>query len=532
MLSSGEISEYDSWDVMHHYSPGSRWWTTTNVGEAAPGVQTPLSFTTWARATGPGVTAAGIAIGVFTATDQYDGEVMVPFFGRSYMSVDFLKLIGERLPGATGEQVVGGFIGRVPPDMTFSPTRRFYLNVLRRYPVSMIRLPGLLQAFAEEQDHWWPEFIARVAASRVEEGHARALLAEALRRQYDATVMQCVGAFAVVQPMHDVLVRLADKLGAGDVSRLTTPVGGAETAVIRDIWDASRGRCSVGDVAARHGFHGPHEGELESHVWREDTRPLERVIAQYGDLDESQSPQRLEAATRQGRTDALADLVAAAPRILQPAVKRLATLAMDRLKLRGVAKRSMLQGFDAVRASARVLGSALTDTQYLDDPDDVFYLTMQELTGPVLADAKELVARRRSRRAEYQLLELPGACAGVPRPIAVSSEPTDRPAMVSGIGVSTGRIEGIARVVTDPAFGEVEPDEILVAPTTDPSWASIMFISAGLVVDIGGPLSHAAVVARELGLPCVVNTRNGTSVIRTGDRVRLDGDAGTVEILP
>jgi rifampicin phosphotransferase len=135
------------------------------------------------------------------------------------------------------------------------------------------------------------------------------------------------------------------------------------------------------------------------------------------------------------------------------------------------------------------------------------------------------------RLAEYRLLELPGACAGVPQPIAVSSEPTVRPDLITGIGVSAGRIEGIARVVTDPAFAEVELDEILVAPTTDPSWASIMFISAGLVVDIGGALSHAAVVARELGLPCVVNTRNGTSVIRTGDRLRLNGDAGTVEIL-
>jgi hypothetical protein len=93
---------YDSWDVMHHYSPDSEWWTTTNVGEAAPGVQTPLSFTTWARATPPGVTAAGIAIGVFTAADHYDGDVMVQFYGRAYMSANFLKLIGDRMDGRHG----------------------------------------------------------------------------------------------------------------------------------------------------------------------------------------------------------------------------------------------------------------------------------------------------------------------------------------------------------------------------------------------------------------------------------------------
>jgi pyruvate,water dikinase len=87
------------------------------------------------------------------------------------------------------------------------------------------------------------------------------------------------------------------------------------------------------------------------------------------------------------------------------------------------------------------------------------------------------------------------------------------------------------RVVHDPSFTEVEDGEVLVTPTTDPSWASIMFVSAALVVDIGGTLSHAAVVARELGIPCVVNTRNGSRVLRTGDRVRVDGAAGTVEVL-
>ena len=72
---------------------------------------------------------------------------------------------------------------------------------------------------------------------------------------------------------------------------------------------------------------------------------------------------------------------------------------------------------------------------------------------------------------------------------------------------------------------------MLVAETTDPSWSSIMFISSALVMDSGGALSHAAVVARELEIPCVVNTHTGTKRIRTGDRVRVDGDAGTVEIL-
>lgn len=85
--------------------------------------------------------------------------------------------------------------------------------------------------------------------------------------------------------------------------------------------------------------------------------------------------------------------------------------------------------------------------------------------------------------------------------------------------------------MTDPALAEMEPGDILVAHTTDPSWASLMFMAHALVVDIGGQLSHAAVVARELGIPCVMNTLDGTRLLRNGDRLRVDGGAGTVEIV-
>ena len=139
---------------------------------------------------------------------------------------------------------------------------------------------------------------------------------------------------------------------------------------------------------------------------------------------------------------------------------------------------------------------------------------------------------RRARREEYQTLELPGNWQGSP---AVKQRlPDDQHVgeeVITGIGASSGTVEGIVRVVLDPTFAEVEPDEILVTTTTDPSWASIMFMSSALIVDIGGMLSHAAVVARELGIPCVVNTRNGTHNLRTGDRVCVNGNSGTVTVI-
>ncbi|MDQ1490129.1 MAG: rifampicin phosphotransferase, partial [Actinomycetota bacterium] len=192
------------------------------------------------------------------------------------------------------------------------------------------------------------------------------------------------------------------------------------------------------------------------------------------------------------------------------------------LPLRGVGKRAFLQSLDVARGATRRLSELLEL--------DAFYLTAEELAGPLPANAEVLVARRRQRRDEYEAMTMPTMWRGVPEP-STAHDPQDDATIIGGVGVSAGITEGFVRVVTDPAFTEVEPGEILVTATTDPSWASIMFISSALVVDIGGPLSHAAVVARELGIPCVVNTRHGSRLLRTGDFVRVDGNDGTVEVL-
>jgi pyruvate,water dikinase len=141
------------------------------------------------------------------------------------------------------------------------------------------------------------------------------------------------------------------------------------------------------------------------------------------------------------------------------------------------------------------------------------------------------VAKRRERRAYYETLQIPAAWLGNPEARPREADVESTADLVEGVGASPGIVEGSVRVVNDPSADEIEPGEILVAPVTDPSWASVMFISSALVVDIGGALSHAAIVARELGVPCVVNTKNGSRVLRTGDLVRVDGSTGRIEIL-
>ena len=104
--------------------------------------------------------------------------------------------------------------------------------------------------------------------------------------------------------------------------------------------------------------------------------------------------------------------------------------------------------------------------------------------------------------------------------------------IVVGKPVSRGRVEGRVRVVLTLDQAEaLEPGEILVAPITDVGWTPYFAIIAGLVTDVGSAVSHGAVVAREFGLPAVLNTREATRILKTGERVVLDGDRGTIERL-
>ena len=205
------------------------------------------------------------------------------------------------------------------------------------------------------------------------------------------------------------------------------------------------------------------------------------------------------------------------------------------LPLRSVGKIAYARSLDVARAAARRVGTLLAEDGVLDDPSDVFYLTEPELLGALPADVSGTMASRRGLRISYQALELPTTWTGPPEARPVSSDGSSAAVEVGGTiegtGVSSGTVEARVRVVTDPADAELEPGEILVARTTDPSWASIMFLSSALVVDIGGQLSHAAVVAREVGVPCVMGTDDGTRRLRTGDLCRVDGGAGTVTVL-
>jgi pyruvate,water dikinase len=233
------------------------------------------------------------------------------------------------------------------------------------------------------------------------------------------------------------------------------------------------------------------------------------------------------------------EILAGLPRLRRAPLAFLLRLTRTAVANLEATKAGTLMATDVGRLAIRALGETLAANGTLPEPDDVFYLTMAELLGPMPTDAAQTVAERRAVREEYLRYDLPVYWAGVPEPVKLDelAEPPSGPTgsgsgdILQGLGVSSGTFEGRACVVHDPALDPMEAGDVLVGKVTDPSWMVALSLAGAVVLDIGGPASHGAIVAREFGVPCVVATRDGTRRIRTGDRVRVRGDDGIVELL-
>ena len=170
----------------------------------------------------------------------------------------------------------------------------------------------------------------------------------------------------------------------------------------------------------------------------------------------------------------------------------------------------------------------------LREREDIFYLTFDELRDVVRSNRvdDELIQRRKDDFRAYQALTPPRVLTSEGEAIAGAYRRDDwPPGALVGLPVSAGTIEGRARVILDMADADLQPDDILVTAYTDPSWTPLFVAIKGLVTEVGGLMTHGAVIAREYGLPAVVGVAQATSLIRDGQRIRVHGTDGYVEIL-
>ena len=177
----------------------------------------------------------------------------------------------------------------------------------------------------------------------------------------------------------------------------------------------------------------------------------------------------------------------------------------------------------------------LVQAHVLREKEDIFYLTFQELHDVVRTHQvdDQLIRQRKDAFRSYQALTPPRVLTSDGEVIAGTYRRDDVPAgALVGLPVSAGTIEGRARVILDIAQADLEAGDILVTAYTDPSWTPLFVAIKGLVTEVGGLMTHGAVIAREYGLPAVVGVEQATQLIRDGQRIRVHGTDGYVEILP
>jgi pyruvate,water dikinase len=176
----------------------------------------------------------------------------------------------------------------------------------------------------------------------------------------------------------------------------------------------------------------------------------------------------------------------------------------------------------------------LVQAGVLREKEDIFYLTFQELHDVVRTNEVDdrLISERKQAFRSYQALTPPRVLTSEGEVVAGAYRRDDVPTgALIGLPVSSGTIEGRARVVLDMEDAELEPGDILVTAYTDPSWTPLFVAIKGLVTEVGGLMTHGAVIAREYGLPAVVGVEHATRLIQDGQRIRLHGTDGFVEIL-
>lgn len=285
----------------------------------------------------------------------------------------------------------------------------------------------------------------------------------------------------------------------------------------------------------RHGHHAFGEMDVHNPRWSDTPALVLGLLRSYRDGPAGADPQDFQRRLARRRLGLARDF----RRQLRNPMQRerfdfLLRKTQVGIALRENVRNEIVRLLAEMRRTLLELGGRLVCRGTLAERDDIFFVELSELQS--LVDGVALGARIAARKAEFALQR-----KIIPPPVVVGQfdpenfTPEDRRSttrILQGLAASAGIVTGPARVILQPQEGQpLLPGEILVAPYTDPGWAPYFLSAAGIVMDVGGMLSHGSIVAREYGIPAVVNVGSATRSITTGQIVRVDGDRGTVTIL-
>lgn len=546
--------------------PGERW-TTAGISEMLPDALPPLVWDT-----------AGLLVEesfreLFDALGSVDGvsldvRIIGRFRCRAALNLSALQLVAAAMPGTSPDDIERQYFGKSAgqsPATGAGESRGFLAGI--HHDLSVLAL----NRRADREAETVAEAIRRVLDTPPETDRPLEELMQLRRRLLDlagrtATAETAVAAAAVAayrQLEHRLSSHLGDRAGARRTQQLTASVpagfdwgellpdvGNPEILAILDgapDWDAALPRlehaaggaewaAAVTEAARRAGsrsvFAGPTWDEDPQRVWTAVRHVMSRNSGQETDRQEElerewsalvveleASPQwRLEGATTAGIYD-----------FRLAALRSLLANALDHLGRRERTKAALMSLGGQVRRVHAAIGCVLAARGIIPSATDVELLGGAELTaiaaGSPGPGAPELMRRRRWVQRCAAEGPLPPIFHGQP-PAARAMTPQGGTAF-RGWGASPGRYIGRPAVLRDSG-GHVEPGDVLVAQTTDASWSPLFLIAGAIVVEQGGPLSHAAIVARELGIPAVLNVPGIAARAHSAARIDVDGDEGLV----
>ena len=295
------------------------------------------------------------------------------------------------------------------------------------------------------------------------------------------------------------------------------------------MWEVAQGELTLEDFLERHGHRSVNEFELAQPRWREDPSYVEQIIASFRTNPNANPMKHLQAqrTNREKAKGKLARLPVSRAAAFRKRINEVLALTQRYMPFRESAKFYLMLGYELIRKALLEL-----DRRYQLD-GGIFYLVPDELDRLIEGEDLQLtIEERKTTRSRLLEIELPDVIysdilnrIGEPQAIEAKDE-------VQGVGVSVGVATGEAYVLQDPVDAQIAGENyILVCPSTDPGWTPLFLHAAALVMEYGGMLSHGAIVAREYGIPAVVNVPAATQRFQSGQRLSVDGGRGIVSIL-
>ena len=535
-------------------------YTRANVGEVFPDPVAPATRSLLLFESELGWRDAYIRMGAFETNEFPDDEfcILGVAGGYCYLNASVMRVFGERAPGLSWKAIDEQFFGAQPgiPDYVEQP--------------GDIR-PDLTEQL--EQTFGWVFSITDVdQLDRLNDHKARTIDLRASRPDFSSMSDLELWEYAeALFPFHrelfqehiyvttlttvpvGVIQTVATAVGRPDlIMPLIAGVGQVDSAEPSyAMWELSRLDPTSNEFASGFeqfrldfGSRGPNEWEARSPTW--DTHPNIALAAidrmrLAGEEADPRAHQQQRASERAEAAETLLSIVEADSATHGQLAAAIAASGAW-LPARERTKTNNIRLIQEVRVPLRELGRRFVERQVFDEIEDfglVLNEEMEEVFGPTPEGLTERVRERRSthsqlaeREPEFVFADSPSDPSSWPKRDDVEVEPLAAGDSVQGLPGCPGVSEGVARVVLDSSDPTaLGPGDVLVAPSTDPSWTPLFVPAGGVVVDVGAALSHAIIVSRELGIPCVVSATNATRRIRDGARVRVDGNTGVVTVL-